>query len=84
MIESWIDKNINYLDLIIEEEDEIDQYIESIYIINKIIKEEDFNIYWDNSIIIDINEIIKILNIIEFWDSDNSIMTKDWLRSSSF
>ena len=76
MIESWINEDINYFNSIIRKENEIDQYIESIYIINEIIKEEDSDIYWNNSIIINIDEIIEISNIIEFY-SNNSIIIRD-------
>ena len=66
-------------------EDEIDQYIEFIDIIDEIIeKDEDIDIYWEDSIEIEINEVIIILDIIEFWDSNDSIRRNDWLRSLSF
>ena len=66
-------------------ENEIDQYIELINIINEIIEEDrDINIYWENSIEIEINKIIIISDIIEFWDLDDSIRRNDWLRLFSF
>ena len=66
-------------------EDEIGQYVELVDIVDGIAEgSQDINKYWENSIEIEVNEVVAILSIIEFWDSDDSIRENDWLRSSSF
>lgn len=59
--------------------DEIGQCIGSIDIIDRIIRGDgDIDRYWGDSILIDTDEIIDILN------TEDSIREDDWLRSSSF
>jgi len=78
-----IDKeDINCLDSMIE--DEIDQYIEFIDIIDEIIEENgDIDIYWEDSIEIEVNEVVVVSSTTEFWGSNDSIREDDWLRSFS-
>ena len=83
MIVYCIDKeDIDYLDSIIE--DEIGQYIEFIDIIDEIIEENgDIDIYWEDSIEIEVNEVVVVSSTTEFWGSNDSIREDDWLRSFS-
>ena len=63
-------------------EDEIGQYVELVGIVDEIVEGgEDIDIYWENSIEIEINKIVNISNIIKLC-SDNLVIIKDWLRSS--